>query len=172
MKAKKIYIGLAFSSILLSCKVNTSEQRTRTSFLDDCDVVASREIVDGDTVIVCDYHKVKQCKNVPLEELLTDFNVLKMDNENEEGLIGRRLTGHIIGKNHIAVFCYGFMPLKLYDKQGKFIRNIGKIGQGPGEYGPINNVYMDEKADRIYILAFDADKVLVYDFKEIGRAHV
>ena len=148
----------------LSCSTKSSDN-SGASFLDDCDVIAAKEVVDGDTVIVCDYNKLKQRKNVPLDELLTDFNVLKMDNENEEGLIGRRLAGHIVGKNHIAVFCYSFMPLKLYNKQGKFIRNIGKIGQGPGEYGVINNVYMDEKADRIYILAFDTDKVLVYDFE-------
>ncbi|HBF96183.1 MAG TPA: hypothetical protein DDZ57_04265 [Porphyromonadaceae bacterium] len=148
----------------LSCSTK-SPDNSGASFLDDCEVVAAKEVVDGDTVIVCDFNKVKQRKNVPLDELLTDFTVLKMDNENEEGLIGRQLTGHIIGKKYIAVFSYSFMPLKLYDKQGKFIRNIGKIGQGPGEYGVINNVYMDEKADRIYILAFDTDKVLVYDFE-------
>ena len=147
----------------LSCSTK-SPDNSSASFLDDCEVVAAKEIVDGDTVIVCDYKKIKQRKNVPLDELLIDFNVLKMDNENEEGLIGRRLAGHIIGEKYIVVFSYGFMPLKLYNKQGKFIRNIGKIGQGPSEYSVINNVYMDERANRIYILSFDTDKLLVYDF--------
>lgn len=158
------FILLLIILTTLSCS-NQNSSNADISFLDVCDVVAAKEIVDGDTVIVCDYKKVKQRKNAPLDELLTGFNVLKMDNENDEGLIGRRLTGHIIGEKYIAVFSYSFMPLKLYNKQGDFIRNIGKIGQGPGEYGVINNVYMDEKADRIYILAFDTDKILVYDFK-------
>ena len=165
MKAKKIYIGLVFlSSMLLSCNVNTSEQRNRI-FLDDCDVVASREVVNGDTVIVCDYHKVKQRKNVPLAELLTDFNVLKMDNENEEGFIASRLVWHQITENYISIHQYSRIPFKLYDKKGKYIRTIGRKGQGPGEYGAINNSFMDEKANRIYILSFDSDKVLVYDFE-------
>lgn len=120
---KKTVLLSLIALATLSCS-NQNSNDTGASFLDDCDVVAAKEVIDGDTVIVCDYNKVmKQRKNVPLDELLTDFNVLKMDNENEEGLIGRRLAGHIVGKNHIAVFCYGFMPLKLYNKQGKFIRN-------------------------------------------------
>lgn len=148
----------------LSCSTK-SPDNSGASFLDDCDVVAAKEVIDGDTVIVCDYKKIKQRKNVPLDELLTDFTVLKMDNENDEGLIATRLAWHQITENYISIHQYSRIPFKLYDKKGKYIRTIGRKGQGPGEYGAINNSFMDEKTNRIYILSFDSDKVLVYDFE-------
>ncbi len=149
----------------MACNSHQSQPGGGTSFLDDCDVVAAIEVVNGDSVIVCDFNKVKQKKNVPLDELLTDFTILKMDNENEEGLIGERLPDHIVGEQYIAVFWGSQMPLKLYDKQGKYIRNIGKIGQGPGEYQSVDKVYMDEKSDRIYVLTHLATRLLLYDFE-------
>ena len=148
----------------LSCSTKSSDN-IGASFLDDCDVVAAKEVVEGDTVIVCDYKKIKQRKNVPLDELLTDFNVLKMDNENDEALIATRLAWHQITDNYISIHQYNQMPYKLYDKKGKYLRTIGRNGQGPGEYGVINNSFMDEKANRIYILPFSTDKVLVYDLE-------
>lgn len=156
---------LILITLLLSSCGNQARQTGGVSFLDDCDIVATIEVINGDSVIVCDYNKIRQRKNVPLEELLTDFTILKLDNENDEGLIGSKLVGHIIGEKYIAVFQYSRIPLKLFDKRGNYIRTIGRYGQGPGEYGVINNVWMDEKFDRIYVLSFDTDKVLVYDFE-------
>ena len=77
----------------MACNSHQSQPGGGTSFLDDCDVVAAIEVVNGDSVIVCDFNKVKQKKNVPLDELLTDFTILKMDNENEEGLHRREASG-------------------------------------------------------------------------------
>lgn len=163
----KKHIELLFLIIFLACNSHQSKQTDGVSFLDDCDIIATIEVIDGDSVIICDYNKIRQKKNVPLDELVTDFTILLMDNESDDGFLSRRLLGHIIGDKYILVSSVGsnYEPIKLYDKQGKYIRRIGGFGQGPGEYIVVNDIYMDEKNDRIYVLPLDAEKLLVYDFE-------
>jgi hypothetical protein len=42
-------------------------------------------------------------------------------------------------------------PVIQFSRDGKFIRNIGEKGQGPGEYGTCMKMSIDEKNERIYI---------------------
>jgi hypothetical protein len=55
------------------------------------------------------------------------------------------------------------MPIKLFNRQGKFIRNIGKIGRGPGEFNSLYGIQLDEAAKRIYLSPFArATTLIVY----------
>lgn len=164
----KLTTFLLLIFFVVGCNTKHDDE-SRQSFLDDCKVVATIEVINGDSVIVCDYNKLKQRKNVPLDELLTDLTILQMDNENDDGLIGRRLVRNIIGEEYIIIFTSGSIPVKLYSKKGKYIRDIGRFGQGPGEYIAVDNVSIDEKNNRIYVLPFSTDRVLVYDFE--GNFH-
>jgi hypothetical protein len=53
----------------------------------------------------------------------------------------------------------------LFDMDGKFIRQIGRKGNGPGEYGNIGNVVYDEKNNKIMITSTSTRGILVYDDK-------
>lgn len=160
---KKLLFFLSCISALFSCG-ETTKQEVK-SFWDQCDVIAKREVINGDTVIVCDSKLVKQKKNIPLDLLVDSFEIIKMDNKREEALISKRFPNLYFTENYIGVTAYSYFPMKLFSKDGTFVRHIGARGQGPGEYAVIDAVYMDEKNDRIYILPFSADYVLVYDFK-------
>ncbi len=61
---------------------------------------------------------------------------------------------------NIYVLDYKFWTIKKYDKNGKFIRNIGKKGAGPGEI-PQFTVDMDLKNGKIYLLLINM--VIIYD---------
>jgi len=50
----------------------------------------------------------------------------------------------------------------VFSKEGKFLRPIGKNGNGPGEYVSIRDVAFDRDANEIYIVDLPA-KVLVYN---------
>jgi hypothetical protein len=100
-----------------------------------------------------------------LDLLVDSIEVIKMDNKNEEALISKRFVHTYFTENYIGVTAYSYFPMKLFRKDGTFLRHIGAIGQGPGEYTVIDAIDMDEKNDRIYILPFSADYILVYDFK-------
>ena len=53
--------------------------------------------------------------------------------------------------------------IMLFDKNGKFIRRIGSVGQGPGEYVSISSIAADFDSKKIFVF-FDG-KFLCYDFE-------
>ncbi|TSA37610.1 MAG: 6-bladed beta-propeller [Porphyromonadaceae bacterium] len=61
--------------------------------------------------------------------------------------------------NHIAVSSKG---LRLFDRQGKYLRTIGRIGKGPQEYFSSGEYVIDEKNGRVDILDSDRDRVVSY----------
>ena len=50
----------------------------------------------------------------------------------------------------------------VFNKDGKFVRSIGSRGQGPGEHNTVNNVAVDDKNSRLFILAGGPSKVICY----------
>ncbi|MBE0461202.1 MAG: 6-bladed beta-propeller [Candidatus Aminicenantes bacterium] len=63
-------------------------------------------------------------------------------------------------EGNIYVLDFKFRTIKKYDKNGKFIKNIGKKGQGPGEI-PQFTVDMALKNGKIYLLLINM--VIIYD---------
>jgi hypothetical protein len=51
----------------------------------------------------------------------------------------------------------------LFNMDGKFIRQIGHKGAGPGEYGTIGNVVCDERNNKIMITSASTPGIVVYD---------
>ena len=159
------YIDLiCFCSLLILSSCGGNTKQSKKTFWDDCNVIATRQVINGDTVIVCDPALIRQKKNIPLGLLLEDFKIVKLDNSSEDALISKRYAHTYVTNNYIGVVCYSYFPMKLFRKDGTFIREIGSIGQGPNEYNVIDYIDMDEKNNRIYILPFSAEHILVYDF--------
>lgn len=50
---------------------------------------------------------------------------------------------------------------------GKFLNTIGKIGQGPGEYGRIMNFYVDNTEKRVYLMDSMKKSILIYNYDGI-----
>lgn len=53
--------------------------------------------------------------------------------------------------------------MRLFDKGGSFIREIGQEGQGPGEYAMLTDFTVDEERKEVYIN--DVLKIVVYDYE-------
>ena len=71
-----------------------------------------------------------------------------------------------ISEKYIANHSRGRMPIKLFSRQGKFIRNIGAIGRGPGEFTSLYGIQLDEPANRIYLTPFaNAKEIIVYNLE-------
>lgn len=56
-------------------------------------------------------------------------------------------------------------PLAQFDRSGKFIRCIGRLGRGPEEYGLIRNLSIDEEHRRIFIQSNSGRVVQVFSFE-------
>jgi len=60
------------------------------------------------------------------------------------------------------IFVSDYNRLLKFDKNGKFIKQIGTKGRGPGEYPSLGNFLIDEVNREIFILS--SRIVLIYDF--------
>ena len=58
----------------------------------------------------------------------------------------------------------GYEPtsFKLFDKDGKYLNDIGTAGRGPNEYRNIYWAQIDEGSGRVFILPWPGDRILVY----------
>ncbi|NDV58498.1 6-bladed beta-propeller [Bacteroides sp. 519] len=124
--------------------------------------VATKEKVGNSSVIVGNPKLFTDTLEIPLSYLTEKIEVLRLD-DREEALIGR---GRIsISDNYILISNQKQTPFKLFDKKGKFITNIGVYGQGPNEYLNTYDEQLDEKNNRIYILPWQSNKLLVFDLE-------
>lgn len=66
--------------------------------------------------------------------------------------------------DYIFVYSSNAQPLFQFNRQGKFIKKIGNLGRGPGEYMIIRDLTFDDVNKVIYINANYKRKILKYDY--------
>lgn len=115
------------------------------------------------SLTTCELKALKDTIDLPLSQLTEELQIVKLDNR-DEALIGG-WTRTTIGKNHILISNNKQTPYKLFSRSGKFIANIGSYGQGPNEYLNTYAEQLDEEHNRIYILPWQSDKLLVFNLK-------
>ena len=161
----KIKIILLYLFVIFASCNNPKETMGKVCFWDDCNVVASTVIENGDTVIVCDLNKVSQHKIVLSSIILYTLDYITLKEDSVEALISKRLSNIYTTENYMGFAAGSYFPFKLFKKDGTFVGNIGAIGQGRGEYVAVDAVYMDEVNDKIYLLPYSSDRILVYNFE-------
>jgi len=151
--------------IILISLINSNQISAKTSVnnsaIDRMPVVAKRVQANGSQVVTCDFTKLNKSFDLPLSELVEDLKIVKLENK-DEALVGLGYT--TLSDNYILVRNTRQNPYKLFDKSGKYIASIGAYGQGPGEYLNVYDDFIDEKHKKIYVLCWQTEKVLVYDF--------
>ncbi len=105
--------------------------------------------------------KVNQSENTSanLSDFVVNSEMVKLET-NDSCLIGA--VSHVeITVNYI--FVNDYKNLFQFDKNGKFIRKIGRVGRGPHEYTSIINFTCYANDERIYISTLG--KILCFDFQ-------
>jgi hypothetical protein len=95
-----------------------------------------------------------------LSAIAEDLQIVKLDTAKHAFVPP---VAAYISENYILTSSWQNEPFKLFSKTGKFLTNIGSKGRGPGEYGNVYDVQIDEANNRIYLLPWTSDKILVYD---------
>jgi len=119
---------------------------------------------ESSEVVVCDFNKVKDTISVPLSSLIGECEIVILENQ-PEALVGNAWHTAIT-ENFIAVKSREQIPVKLFDSDGRFIRDIGAIGRGPDEYTTLNGLQFSPAGDMLYLLPFGTtNKIIVFDIK-------
>lgn len=124
---------------------------------------ATVEVVslNGEDVYVCDISQVKDSVNLPLSSLVESIHIVKLDTAREALFKWGQCA---ISDNYIGI-ASSQQPYKLFSKNGKFLRNIGAVGKGPGEYLNIYCSQIDEKNNKIYLLPWQSGNLLCYNLE-------
>lgn len=126
------------------------------------ETVAYISKINGNEVIICPVDKVSDTIQLPLSTLIESCEIIKLQT-SPEALFERAWHTEISDK-YICIKSYGQIPAKLFDKSGKYLRDIGTLGRGPGEYSTLSGLQFNQKGDMLFLLPFGtANKILVYD---------
>jgi hypothetical protein len=136
-------------------------------FLAGCNGVSKNKVfnVVGNDFLSINFDEAKKLKaeNLPLSELVESFNFIRLEN-SEKAFVGSELWGSKSYGDYLDVRSYNIEAIKLFTKTGKFLANMGVIGQGPGEYSAVYSSYFDSITRTEYIAPYNARYILAYDF--------
>lgn len=142
----KDLLGVIIGSLFLGA-CTSSVQNVTTVKLDDTSLVIVKE------------EKVTEKKTVKLSELIEDFQIIRFENKDEAFFKSRWMY---FSDNYICVR-QDSRAIKLFDKSGKYLGEVGNIGQGPGEYRAVYDILLNEKEQNIYVTPIVGDYILRYD---------
>lgn len=103
---------------------------------------------------------INNVKSVPLSSIGKELYYIPLET-NPECLI-RNINGIAISDS--LIFVNDGNKLLQFYRNGRFVRQIGTIGRGPGEYVYIKDFCIDNKKRNIYINNLGGQNVLVFDY--------
>lgn len=96
-------------------------------------------------------------EEIPLSSLFKTVKIIPLET-NKESLIAS-LDNMQVHKEIIYILDKKLYKLFLFDKTGKFLRTIGRVGDAPGEYVSLEDYSIDTKNDVIYLLDRQTKKI-------------
>lgn len=99
-------------------------------------------------------------KTVNLSSIGTDLNYIAL--ETTPSSLLRKINQLVITDSNI--FISDYHKLIQFDHNGKFIRQIGANGRGPGEYIYVSGFCVDNQSKKIYIIAWGIYSILEFNF--------
>lgn len=97
--------------------------------------------------------------------------------ETNENCLIRSLDAIQVTDDYIFILDRSYKRLYCFDKDGKFIRRIGNLGSGPGEFSSISDftidnnrtIYtLDRASSKIHLYAFTGEYISSISLKNIG----
>ena len=116
---------------------------------------------DGGLISV-QYDRLPQGEDILLSDWVGEPEFIALDSSDPEALIdGGEIT---VSDSYIGIYSPMEKPFKLFDRAtGKFLRNIGNIGRGPGEFIGISFAQIDETGGKIWISTLYTNNIYSYD---------
>jgi hypothetical protein len=119
--------------------------------------------VNGSTMFVTSLGDLRSSNvaTIPLSSLVESMELVQLEDHDDAFFRSHFTT---VTANHIGVRQQDMRPYLLFDRSGRFLGNIGSVGQGPGEYQWLYDDIIDDKNGLIYLTSsFGSNRILVYN---------
>lgn len=100
-----------------------------------------------------------------LTEIVETISLVPLDDGRREALVGAIVT-IAESKNRFYVADKTDFPVKVFDRDGKFIATRGRIGRGPDEFLSVNYMVTDWENENIYLSVYNG--TAMYPVKAYG----
>lgn len=114
---------------------------------------------DPFALITIDEVSAETEKPISLRDMTGELEMIQLEDIDEALVKSWKLA---VSNGYILVIQSGGMPVKLFDRSGKYIADVGGVGEGPGEYMFIYDGLIDEENNRIYLSQYTGG-ILSYD---------
>lgn len=156
----KITTILSFATLLLSGITSCHTSTPQFKEIQANDGSVSLQVNGKDTLMVCSINTKQETIDIPLSELIEDCRIIRLDNSDEALFKAWYIT---ITDNHIGIRQSSEGPFKLFNAEGKYLCDVGAIGNGPGEYAiAIYDEMIDEENGQILLTSFFGKKIIMY----------
>ena len=108
--------------------------------------------IPGDARYIIDIDTNKE-NYIPYSSVFKNVKTIILEN-HKDGLIGRIHELQVFDGYIFILDMTVARSLFIFDKDGRFIRKIGRLGQGPGEYFQLDDFTLDTENGVIYMLDF------------------
>ena len=98
---------------------------------------------------------------LPLSEITESITAIELELTDKSLIHPRRIRRIILSDDMIIIA--QSTNILLFNRNGTFVRSIGSIGQGPGEYAHISNITIDETNGRLFVNC--STKIICYDLQ-------
>lgn len=143
-------IILFLSAFAFSCNNSNNSNERLTKGNESVDLPYSIDIE----------RNIKKSLSIPMSSIASRLEYIPLETINNS-LIGEiRLLE--FSSNYI--FIVAGSKLFQFDRKGKFVRQVGATGRGPGEYNGINSFCIDEKSEKVFVLTRWPSRLLEYNF--------
>lgn len=125
--------------------------------------IGANQQVNPDEIIEINISKAKKNKkDLKLSELVKDVEILVLES-NADCFMQFPYNLIHFGKKYILFHDNRQNQLYLFSRNGKFLRRIGRPGNGPGEYNRNAKIITSKDESRIVVSDFSSKRVIVYD---------
>lgn len=171
MKTSVKFLSMAICAVaLMSCGSKSNSKQSKKYSMDehpvsevlaDAPVIAKRVVVGEDSVVVAKLTEEPKPVTLLASQMFDEFELIKLE-DTDEAMTGGGKTW--VSTNHIMIWDNN--NVKLYDRNGKYIANVGAKGQGPGDYIAPYFLTIDEKNGKIYMMTYAAKQINTYDIAD------
>lgn len=140
---------LFINLLLLGCESDHDQNKYK---FENGDSIQSPMIID----IARDFNNEREFR---LSEIAYEIEYIKLES-TPESLIGYGVKQMIVTDDHIYIL--NLNRLLQFDRTGKFIKQIGREGRGPGEVHGYRSITMDKEKNILYVMANHRYEVLKY----------